>query len=307
MTGVALCCGFNDYRTSPLNTAVSDASGIYDLLKSDSSFRANPRAFRHSGPIVHKEATAGQILDALSQAADLAQLIWFSFSGHGVLLKGELNLILPGWTDPDAHDFAIPASALESILRANRGKRFVILLDSCHAGAFGMSRDIQPAVQHESERTPATIANAGGIVMSSTAHDRLSYDGNLAEGGINGVFTRAVLEVMKSRRDEQRSLGALELFLESSSRVRAAGSSQTPMLYVNGLTDDFSILSGDPSTTAAEGFYRMSAEVPVGLRKELTLFLDHVRHIARHRQLGISAAEAGVGTPRGSLLRDTSA
>ena len=260
MRGVALCCGFNAYREAPLVTAVNDATSVHSTLMSNRLYGRDAALMRTSKPITHDTATADDVLSALKAiASGPAELIWFSFSGHGLVENGELQLLLPLWAKSRNSRYSIRSAALEAILRQHRDKRFVFVLDACHTGAFGMrgprylrdaARDLESDVLTQQPRI-----DPGVVVLSSCARDQRASDGSLAGGLINGLFTHCLLTLLRSHQQANTPLSALRLFLDVASLMRDQyASAQRPILYANGLVDDFTILLGgeasaDPGPT----------------------------------------------------------
>jgi hypothetical protein len=306
MRGVALCCGFNAYEKHPLTTAVNDATTIHSTLMRNRLYNSDRALMRLSKPITHDHATGAEILDSLEKAASgTADLVWFSFSGHGVVTNGELHLLLPKWMESREEKYAVRASALEGILRGNRGKKFVLVLDACNTGAFGMkTRDFEVAPPRAEE----AIASSGGVVFSACAHDQLASDGDPAAGAINGLFTHCLLEVLQSHQQSDAALGVLKLFFASARATRATRrSAQVPMLYANGLTDDFQVLEGQEDATeakpSADGLVRLSLEVPAKLCNELHLFVNNAVAIKRAGYIGLLAAERQLERLAGELYK----
>jgi len=253
MRGVALCCGFNAYREAPLVTAVNDATSVHSTLMSNRLYGRDAALMRTSKPITHDTATADDVLSALKAiASGPADLIWFSFSGHGLVANGELQLLLPLWAKSRNSRYSIRSAALEAILRQYRDKRFVIVLDACHTGAFGMRgprylrdapRDVEPDVVAQPRIDP------GVVVLSSCARDQRASDGGVTGGLINGLFTHCLLTLLRSHQQANTTLSALRLFLDVASLMRSQyASEQRPILYANGLVDDFTILLGDEAS-----------------------------------------------------------
>jgi uncharacterized caspase-like protein len=246
MRGVALCCGFNAYKEAPLATAVNDATSVHSTLMANRLYGRDAALMRTSRPITHDTATAYDVLSALEAlAGGPADLIWFSFSGHGQVAKGELQLLLPLWAKSRNTRYAIGSTALDTVLRQHRHKRFIVVLDACQTGAFGM-RDIEPAHVGQSLTTP------GVVVLSSCGYDQRASDGDVPSGLINGLFTHCLLTLLRSHQQANTTLSALKLFIDAATLMRSHHTStQRPTLYANGLVDDFTVLLGDDSTSAS--------------------------------------------------------
>jgi len=253
MRGVALCCGFNAYKEAPLVTAVNDATSFHSTLMANRLYGRDAALMRMSKPITHDTATADHVLSELRTiASGPADLIWFSFSGHGLVDKGELQLLLPLWARHRDAKYTIGSTAIEAILRQHQDKRFVIVLDACQTGAFGLrgprrlgARDVASARLRESLATP------GVVVLSSCGRDQHASDGDVSGGMINGLFTHCLLTLLRSHQQANTTLSALRLFLDVAGLMRTQyASAQRPMLHANGIADDFTVLLGDDATSA---------------------------------------------------------
>jgi hypothetical protein len=293
MKGIAVCCGFNNYEFRPLDRAVNDAAILYTRLTESETFNDAPELIG-KGAVFTQRASADEILAALWRAAaSSAELVWFSFSGHAVVSgDGELRLLLPDWrrNASEAHKrkYSIGAGQIESVLRSHlTTKKFVVVLDTCHGGAFGHSaatRDLTPGVGEQ-------IAGAGAVVLSSCTKDQLASDGVTGSRELNGAFSAAVLDVLDDRTETGAPLTVLQLFLEAKARMR---NGQLPTLYASGLTDDFAILGnlghGLPGNPG-DGIVPLAAEVPAALKTKLSTFLSSLVQIRRHQRVGLIHAE----------------
>lgn len=289
MRGIAVCCGFNDYEFNPLNRALNDAAILYAKLTETETFGAPDLI--GAGELFTQHTTADAILGALGRAAtSAADLVWFSFSGHAIIAPdGELRLLLPGWRhdggEDDRRTYSIGARQLTQVLRSRlTRKRFVVVLDACHSGAFGQgvrTRDLAPALGQQ-------IANAGTVVISSCASDQHASDGADGSAEPTGAFTTAVVRVLDNHARAGASLSVLQLFLEAKARI---DNGQRPTLYVNGLTDDFPILAAGGAAGVGDGIVPMFAGVPAGLKTKLSTLLDSLVQIRRQRRVGLVHAE----------------
>lgn len=290
MSGIAVCCGFNGYEFRPLDRAVNDAAMLYTRLMESGSFHGAPDLIG-MGEVFTQPTSASVILSALTRAVmSTAELIWFSFSGHATLSdRGELRLLLPGWqrdaSEEQQRMHSLGARELEAAVRSRRSKkRFVIVLDTCHSGAFGgaaVTRDIGTAIEQQ-------IAGTSAVVIASCAREQLASDGGPHPRDMNGAFTAAVIEVLEDHIRRRAPLTVLDLYRETRSKIR---NGQTPTLYVNGLTDDFLIIDGDPRASPSGDIVSFSAEVPAPLQDELAAFLHSVAQIRRRQRVGLVHAQ----------------
>jgi hypothetical protein len=295
MRGVAVCCGFNDYECRPLERAVNDATILYARLTESGMFNAAPDLIG-KGEVFTQRTPASAILAALRRAsASSAELVWFSFSGHSAVARdGELRLLLPGWrrdaSEAEQQTYSIGAHELENVLRSRiPGKKFVVVLDACHSGAFGhgeVARDVGGlGVIRPLE---AQIANAGAVVISSCTKDQVALDGHPESRDLNGAFTAAVIRVLEDHTRLRMPLTVLRLFLAARDRIK---NGQVPTLYANGLTSDFLVLGAPSNGNASDGVVELSAEVPAKIKSKLATFLDSLIQIHRRKRVGLVHAE----------------
>jgi hypothetical protein len=285
MRGIAVCCGFNGYDFGPLDRAVNDAAILYARLTESGTFHGAPD-LTGKGEVFTQPTSGRAVLAALTRAAmSTADLVWFSFSGHAVLsTSGELRLLLPGWrrdaSEEVQRDCSIGAGEIEKVLRSRLAtKKFVVILDTCHSGAFGnatTTRDVATVIEEQ-------LAGTGAAVISSCSRSQVASDGDPVAGGVNGVFTAAIIEVLEAHLQRRTPLTVLDLFREAKAKVK---NGQIPTLYVNGLTEDFAILGGD-SPGPSDGIVPLSAEVPAMLQSELSAFLHSVVQIRRRQRVGL--------------------
>jgi hypothetical protein len=289
MRGIAVCCGFNNYEVGPLVCAENDAAMLYTKLMESGMFHGAPDLIGQGG-VFTQRTSATAILAALTRAAlGTADLVWFSFSGHAIVSSdGELRLLLPGWRRDGSGEhrrYSIGAGEIEEILRSRlASKKFVVILDTCYSGAFGdtaVTRDVGARVEDQ-------LAGAGAVVISSCARDQLASDGHLASRELNGTFSGAVIQVLDDHLRTGAPLGVLGLFQEAKARVH---NRQLPTLYVNGLTEDFSILGGARIEPKSDGIVPLSAEVPAELKDEFSTFLGSVVQIRRQGRVGLIHAK----------------
>ncbi|HEX7842668.1 MAG TPA: caspase family protein [Kofleriaceae bacterium] len=290
MRGIAVCCGFNNYEFHPLDRAENDAALLYTKLAESGTFNDAPELIG-KGAVFTQQTSADAILAAFTRAAtSSAELVWFSFSGHAIVSgEGELRLLLPDWrrdaSEASRRRYSIGAGQIEYVLRSYlASKKFVVVLDTCHSGAFGhaaVTRDLTAAIGDR-------IAGAGAVVISSCTKHQLASDGAAGSQQLNGEFSAAVIGVFDDRLETGAPLSVLQLFLEAKARTR---NGQLPTLYASGLTDDFSILGKASPVTPSDGIVPLSAEVPATLKTKLSTLLSSLVQIRRQQRVGLIHAE----------------
>jgi uncharacterized caspase-like protein len=133
------------------------------------------------------------------------------YSGHGMKAPGGNFCLLP--FDGDPQQIAAEGIDEERILaccRAIRG-RLVVMLDACHAGAFGdrRSRSAEGVMEGVTDNLIRRLQTPeyGVVVLASSASGELAWED--AEAG-HGAFTAALLSGLEGNADLNRD-GAVHL------------------------------------------------------------------------------------------------
>jgi len=220
----AVIVGVSDYKSPKIGDApgcAEDAEELFQLL--------HPVwGEEHFQLLLNSEASKSEIRAAVEWLAsneDTDDTVLFYFSGHG----SEEGYLAPynayykeTWITP--RELSRWLSALDS-------KKFVIVLDTCHAG------------QSETE-----LSDSGRVVLMSSGADELSYS-SFIQGEPHGVFSYYLLEALSefSITDANRDyeLSAEELFQYAEPKTI----SETTDFYVNGKLQDVQhpVLSDDYS------------------------------------------------------------
>ena len=199
-----LAVAINEYVnpwTPALGLAVSDATEVAQLLQS--------RPVPNQGPPVtkilrDKDATRAAILaafDSIKRQAQPQDTVVVYLAGHGIQ-EGGSYLFVP-WLPPGTPRAALTQSGISdrellqlwSSLPARNG---VLLLDTCHAGAFSL--DFAGALAHESGRYVVAAASA--------VQEALDDSGD----GLHGPFGAAVLEALRGEGARRITPDAVDQF-----------------------------------------------------------------------------------------------
>ncbi len=129
----ALLVGVEQYPNGILPGCVVDAQNLERLLKVNEDGSPNFACKVLTFPPL--DATRDVLLRQLFELfRDGAEVVLFAFSGHGYLDKRGGYLVLP---DHKEHDYGISMADVLALANKSRAKEVFVLLDCCHAGAFG--------------------------------------------------------------------------------------------------------------------------------------------------------------------------
>lgn len=210
----ALVIGNNDYSELPdLQTAVSDAQAVAQVLRSRYSFRVE----------VLTNATRAQILVALNKyRAQLGENDNFLlyYAGHGELDRAnDKGNWLPVDASPSDTTNWIANSAVTDILNVMNAKHVMVIADSCYSGT--MARSVTTSV--EGERTPEqqrkwleVMANVRSRTVLTSGGLQPVLDGG---GGGHSIFANQLLQVLSNN---DRILEGPLLFQAVARRVETA-------------------------------------------------------------------------------------
>ena len=210
----ALVIGNGDYRFLPkLQTAVSDADAVAELLRDQYGFRVT----------LIRDATRYDILSALNQMrARLTEndnlLVYYA--GHGELDKVNMR---GQWLPVDAERNSsanwISNVAITDILNAMNARHVMVVSDSCYSGALTRSTLASLDAALSDKKRAAWLRT----LASKRSRTALTSGGLApvldAGGGGHSVFAGAFLEVLGENQDV---LEGQRLFQELSARVTFA-------------------------------------------------------------------------------------
>ncbi len=217
---VALIIGNNNYTTSPLKNAISDA-------------RAMDKALQSAGFRTILQVDATQAVMEESAAEFLRQLgpddtALFFYAGHGVQISNE-NFLVPVDFQPGSSVITAKfrcfqmARLLEEL--KNRPKRTIIILDACRSNPLAQSNALEAGL--------AQPQNAGKetYIAYSTGPGQVAADN---PNGRNSWFTEALAELV-----DQPGLTLDDVFTRVKSRVSSETEKHQAPWTISSLTSTF--------------------------------------------------------------------
>jgi uncharacterized caspase-like protein len=215
----AVVVGISEYQQSGNNLTYShkDAIEMYNLLKLQTK-ASNIRL------LTNRQATKDNIIaaaDSLFSKANPEDIVIFFFSGHGNPGKFQ------------AHDKALPFTALEKVFKKTKAQRKIIFADACYAGTF-----------RKSPQSPAASANTDAgknvLLFLSSRSNQASEESKKIK---NGAFTYFLIAGLKGGADanKDRYITAKELFTFVNPKVKEyTKGEQVPVMW--GKFDDNMII-----------------------------------------------------------------
>jgi hypothetical protein len=129
----ALIVGFNNYPSASLSSCINDAIKMASVLEKngDGSPNFSIKLITDEKDEITK-AQLRQAIEALFKGPSDVALLYFS--GHGLIKSTGGFIVTP---DYERYDEGIPMDQILSLANKSRAKDKVVILDCCHAGAFG--------------------------------------------------------------------------------------------------------------------------------------------------------------------------
>lgn len=308
----ALIVGIDKYfqvnandRAGRLGGAVNDARGIQSVLIANFGFKPENVVFLPDG-----EATRERILKELGEhligKAKEGDLSLFYFAGHGSWLNNQRSresdkkdeTIVPVDANrgvPDITDKQL--SVLFNSVLLDKKARLIALFDSCHSGSVarglpgpGRARVARPATvapqdPGDPEKKPGDL---GALILAAAQSQERAIERPIAPGGpIQGVFTTALLAVLRSPSAQQES--ALRVFQRTRALMIANAATQEPAIDSSTPRTARSFLDGEVGGSDGRSVVAVSAiqSRTVDLQGGLALGL----------QPGAELSRVGIGPP----------
>lgn len=203
--------GVSQYQNKSLNLTYADrdAHSLYVFFSDHFAGRISPDHFQL---LTNDKATRGRVLQTLHETLRLAEpedLVIISLALHGLPDPAGNDLYFLAYdTDPNyPEDRAISQYDLIKQIQRSKARKIVLILDACHAGAFGASSTIlRGASSAEVNRMLATLGQVqdGIAVLTSSSAAEASHEGAEFCGG-HGAFTCALVEGLKGKADTDRN------------------------------------------------------------------------------------------------------
>jgi tetratricopeptide (TPR) repeat protein len=198
----------------------------------------------------------GTIQEAIARIYDSKKpddLILLYFSGHGLLdMNGNLHLA----TIETIHNLprvkSIPASFIANEMSNSRSRKQILILDSCHSGAF--SRGVKGS-PNQTVGTGKIFEGNGRIVLTASDVTQYAYEGDDILGeGTQSVFTRHLVTGLETGVADQNRDGIItadELYDYLYTEVVNENPKQTPIKWNYGQSGSF-ILARSPIEESTE-------------------------------------------------------
>ena len=182
----ALVVGINDYPGAPLRGCVNDAKAMANVLETNGDGSPNFDVRLMTAPSDH--IGRAELLGAVDKLYEgNCDISLFYFSGHGFMTS------IGGYVvTQDARKYGEGVSMDDILTMANKSeaKDKVVLLDCCHAGAFG-----SPAIG--GSKIAQLSEGLSVLTASRESGSALEVDGR-------GVFTSLVVDALKGGASDLR-------------------------------------------------------------------------------------------------------
>lgn len=196
----AFIIGIDQYEhVPPLQTAVSDASKLAEVLEKQQHFLVHPPLLNAKGEairdLLHKTLGKGQ------EIVGKDDRVIFYFAGHGTPADGDdgpAGFILPADAESSEMKTFIPMEDLHQCLDALPCRHLLLILDCCFSGAFKWSSQhraigtLMPKKIYK-ERFDRFIQEPAWQVLTSAAYDQKALDVLKGTGKLMGARGRADL------------------------------------------------------------------------------------------------------------------
>lgn len=171
----ALVVGINNYPSAPLRGCVNDAAGLASIVETHGDGSPNFDV-RLETDVKTKSELKTMISELFSGRSDTVLLY---FSGHGFLNELGGYLVTP---DHKSYDEGISMDEILIWANQSKAKDKIIILDCCHAGAFGSPTMGRGASQ----------LDEGVSILTASRPDEPSMEVNG-----HGVFTNLLLDALQ--------------------------------------------------------------------------------------------------------------
>jgi hypothetical protein len=216
----ALVIGINRYKNfDRLQTAVNDATGVADILKSDYGFQTEL--------ILDEKATRQNImkrLNSLKGKLNPEDQLLIYYAGHGYLDKEtETSYWLPVDAERSDPTNWIEAKSVSDQLKRTRAMQVLVVADSCYAGTI--SRAIDPDLAGRGSRESylqKLKSKPSRVLIASGGNEPVDDSG----GRGHSVFADVLIRSLKNPIDQQFT--AEELLIRQIKESVAGRAEQTP-------------------------------------------------------------------------------
>jgi hypothetical protein len=228
----ALVVGIAAYRTGIKllpPTVLNDAQAIHKALV-DPAVCGYDRA--HVRCLLDTAATGSALRAALrdlAQSANDRSTVFMYFSGHGGRLASGDYLLPVDAVYPDEvalAQSAVSAAEFTTALRAIAARKLVVVLDCCHSGGLGETKDYKAGLS--APTLEQLQAGFGRVILASSLANEVSW---VKPGDDNSVFTKHLLAGLHGGTPTADGLVRIfDLFHYLQPRVTAEQPNQHPLL-----------------------------------------------------------------------------
>jgi uncharacterized caspase-like protein len=227
----ALVVGIAAYRHLKLlpKTVRNDATAVARAFADPNVGAYDPARVR---TLLDEEATGSALRAALAdlaRAANDRSTVLIYFSGHGGRLAAGDYLLPVDTVYPDeaaVAQSALSAADFTTALRAIRARRLVVILDCCHAGGIGETKDFKSGLS--SPTLEQLQAGFGRVILASSLGAEVSW---VRPGDEHSLFTRHLLAGLRGGAPAPDGLVRIfDLFHYLQPRVTADQTNQHPLL-----------------------------------------------------------------------------
>ncbi|MFE9689603.1 alpha-amylase family glycosyl hydrolase [Micromonospora sp. NPDC005806] len=229
----ALLIGVGSYASEGLPDLDSPASDLKDWAR----LLEDPGlgAFDDVRDCLDNDSHTAQVtLYDFLKSADPHDFLLVYYSGHGRLHDGNRLYLTAPDTDPDRlPPTAVPTDELRHWIDECRASELVLILDCCHAGAFG-------DLKQRGDRSRIVVVSAGATEL---AHEGDGYQQHALPSAFSGPFLEG-LRTGAADRDGNGIISVREAFEYAAVRMVDRERRQTPQMRAAGVGD--LILSNAP-------------------------------------------------------------
>lgn len=174
----ALIVGINNYKNSPLEGCVNDATQIAELLTTDGNGDPNFEV-KQKNNVQTKAELLKDLNDLFCKGK--ADVALFYFSGHGSQSFGG-SIVTP---DYNGLDMGISMAEILRMANTSKSENKVIIMDCCFSGTMG---DLTASCSNEA------LVGPGVTILTACDREEVSFEDSKTK---HGVFTSLLIEGLK--------------------------------------------------------------------------------------------------------------
>ncbi len=201
--GKALLIGVGGHD---IPNTIDDASGISDILKDPERAAYHPE---NVNLLVGEATTRKGILDALDNLVKKSEpdsTILLYYSGHGDILKDDGTFFIRphNYNSENIKDTWVTAEEIRERIDVINSKKFILLLDCCHAGSItkGADDDKPQRFNQSSGLSKKLDSGAGSVIFSSCRDNEYSL---IYPRSKYSLFTECLIEALDGKFQTAKS------------------------------------------------------------------------------------------------------